>query len=338
MKRPRVGLIALLLSLPCGAAQAQDASITLYLRASAASAGAFNQTGTIGTQVHVFARSSRSAMYNSSTNIYAPTVGKVSAGGTFTVQIPNLYSSSRYVHNYTIELDWPDSSTKMVSLGPTPIAAGANNYGVGGLGSTAPIDVRNDYPAAVTGLNCYPDLPDKSTQIYISWSSGLRPLDYSRTELHLSTSSGFTPSALTLVRTPPWGTSSQKLTGLTPQTGYYYCIRSIDQYGGASDACSTAPCTTAAGMPGGSDGGVTPGDGGGMPEDGGVGIEDGGQPGPDQGPFGGEDGGAPGGELPPVGSVPVGCGCSLTPSSAAPAGLLLSPALLLLLRRRRRTS
>lgn len=336
--RTTLSLIPLFLTVTYGTAQAQDASITLYLRAHATSAGAFNQTGTIGTQVHVFARAN-SAMHNSSTNLYGPTVGKVSAGGTFTVQIPNLYSTAKYGANYTIELDWTDASTKTVALMNTPIAPGNNNFGVGGLGSTGPIDVRNDYPAVVTSLNCYADLPDKSSQIYISWSSGTRPSDYSRTELHLSKTAGFVPSAATLVRTPPWGTTSQKLTGLAPQTSYYFCVRSVDQYEGFNDACSTMPCTTAAGMPGGSDGGSTPGDGGGSggSEDGGTTTDDGGGPGQGGG-GGGDDGGPSGSEIPPpVGSVAVGCGCSLLPASTAPASVALLPALLLFIRRRRRT-
>lgn len=335
MRRSTLALVPLLVAVSFGTAQAQDASITLYLRVGAASAGFFNQSGTIGTQVHVFARSTRSAMYNSSTNLYGPTVGKVAPSGTFTVQIPNLYSSAKYVHNYTIELDWPDATTKTLTLGPSPIAAGNNNYGVGGLGSTGPIDVLNDFPVAVTALNCYADLPDKSSQIYISWSSGTRPSDYSRTELHLSKTAGFTPSAATLVRTPPWGTTSQKLTGLVPQTSYYFCVRSVDQYEGVNDACSTAPCTTAAGMPGGVDLGMTAdGGGSGGSEDGGTTTDDGGG----QGPGGsGEDGGPASGEDPQVGSVAVGCGCSLLPSSTAPAGVALLPALLLLVRRRRRS-
>lgn len=333
MRRSTLAVIPFLLAVSSGTAQAQDASITLHLRVHATSAGAFNQTGTIGTQVHVFARAN-SAMHNSSTNIYGPTVGKVSAGGTFTVQIPNLYSTAKYGANYVIELSWPDASTKSVALPNTPLAPGNNNYGLGGLGSTGPIDVRNDYPVNVTALNCYADLPDKSSQIYISWSSGTRPSDYSRTELHLSKTPGFTPSAATLVRTPPYGTTSQKLTGLTPQTSYYFCVRSVDQYEGFNEACSTAPCTTAAGMPGGSDGGSTPADGGGGGSaDGGTATDDGGGPG--QGGSG-DDGGPSGGEDPPVGSVAVGCGCSLVPTSAAPAGVALLPALLLLLRRRRR--
>mgnify|MGYP000936648757 CR=1 FL=1 len=74
------------------------------------------------TQVHVFARSSRSAMYNSSANLYAPTGAKVLPGGTFSVQIPSLYSNAKYAHNYTLELSWPDTTAKMLSLGPFPIA------------------------------------------------------------------------------------------------------------------------------------------------------------------------------------------------------------------------
>lgn len=335
MKRRLFAVIGLSLGIPHGAAHAQDASLTVYLRVSAASAGAFNQTASTATQVHVFARSSRSAMYNSSANLYAPTGVKVLPGGTFSVQIPSLYSNAKYAHNYTLELSWPDTTAKMLSLGPFPIAPGSNSYGVGGLGSTAPIDVQNDAPPRVTQLNCYPDLPDKSTQLYISWSSGVQPLDYNRTELHLSTTSGFVPSASTLVRMPPWGTTSAKLTGLAAQTSYYYCIRTLDEYLGASDACSTAACTTAApsmtGVDLGGGGGVSDA-GSGPGSDAGSGSDDGGT-GPGPGPGGDTDGGQ--GNIPvEVGSVAVGCGCSLAASSAAPGWLALGPALLLLLRRR----
>ena len=336
MKRRLFAVIGLSLGISHGAAHAQDASLTVYLRVSAASAGAFNQTASTATQVHVFARSSRSAMYNSSANLYAPTGAKVLPGGTFSLQIPNLYSNAKYAHNYTLELSWPDTTAKMLSLGPFPIAPGSNSYGVGGLGSTAPIDVQNDAPPRVTQLNCYPDLPDKSTQLYISWSSGTQPLDYNRTELHLSTTSGFVPSASTLVRMPPWGTTSQKLTGLVPQTSYYYCIRTLDEYLGYSDTCSTAACTTAAPSMTSVDlggGGVSDAGSGGDAGSG-SGSDDGGV---DPGPGGDTDGGQ--GNIPvEVGSVAVGCGCSLLASSAAPGWLALAPALLLLLRRRRRAA
>jgi hypothetical protein len=340
MKRRAFAVIALSLGIPYGAAHAQDASLTVYLRVGAASTGAFNQTSSTATQVHVFARSSRSAMYNSSANLYAPTGVKVLPGGTFSLQIPNLYSNAKYSHNYTLELSWPDTTTRTLTYGPFPIAPGSNNYGLGGLGSTAPIEVSNTAPPLVTQLNCYPDLPDQSTQLYISWRSGTQPLDYNRTELHLSTTSGFVPSASTLVRMPPWGTTSQKLTGLMPQTSYYYCIRTLDEYLGSSDACSTAACTTAApgmtvpdaGTGGGSDAGSGPG------SDAGSGSGDGGtDPGPGPGPGSDSDGGQ--GNIPvEVGSVAVGCGCSLVASSAAPGWLAMGPALLLLLRRRRRAT
>lgn len=346
-------------------AQAQNASLTVYMRA--AGSGTFNKTGSISTQVNVYAVSGLAAKYNGSTNLYAPT-GLAAPGTAFNQQITNLYSPAAAPGNtYQIRLSWTDNASKQLTLGFYTLAPGANTLGSGGLGTTTPIDITNDPPPPAQNLNCYQDLPDRSTQLYLYWTGVLigNVKDLSRTELHVSTTAGFTPSAATLFATPPYGTDYRKLSGLKPATDYYYCVRVIDNYGAYTDTCRALPCTTAMSTAGGMDGGMptdagspdggavtdggimdggaamddgsaAPADGGGATEDAGAATDDSGIPStPDIG-FTNGGSGAP--DPPQEGSVAVGCGCSLIDRSVAPGGLALLPALLLLLRRRRRLS
>lgn len=344
-------------------AQAQNASLTVYMRA--AGSGTFNKTGSISTQVNVYAVSGLAAKYNGSTNLYAPT-GLAAPGTAFNQQITSLYSPAAAPGNtYQIRLSWTDNASKQLTLGFYTLAPGANTLGGGGLGTTTPIDITNDPPPPAQNLNCYPDLPDRSTQLYLYWTGVLigNVKDLSRTELHVSTTAGFTPSGTTLVYTPPYGTDYRKLSGLKPATDYYYCVRVIDNYGAYTDTCRALPCTTAmsttggmdggmaadAGSPDGGaaaadggmmDGGAASDDGGSATEDGGSATADGGAAADDAGIPSTPDSGLTNGngatDPPQTGSVAVGCGCSLTNRSLAPGGLALLPALALLLRRRRR--
>ncbi|HRI54509.1 MAG TPA: MYXO-CTERM sorting domain-containing protein [Pseudomonadota bacterium] len=352
-------------------AGAQNASLIVYMRA--AGGGAFNQTSSTATQVRTFAVSGVAARYNSGTNLYAPTVGKVTAGGSFSQSVPSLYSPALVPGNtYQVELTYTDNADKKLTFGPLTLSAGTNNLGSGGLGTTTPIDITNDPPPAAKNLNCYADLPDRSTQLYLSWSGPLLATvkDYGRTEVHMAKTAGFTPSAATLIATPPYGTDYRKVTGLTPVTDYYFCVRVYDRYGAFTDACRAAACTTAAppATPDGgatSDGGATDdagatGDAGsvsdaGATDDAGA-VSDGSAGDPDAG-SGDADGGAPsddggdatdasvtpnqdpsnpaGGE-PSNGSVAIGCGCSLASAAPTPGLLILVPAAIALWRARRR--
>lgn len=334
-----------------GVARAQNASLTVYMRA--AGSGAFNQTSSTATQVRVFAVSGVAAKYNSATNLYAPSIGKVTTGGSFSQAVTNLYSPALVPGNtYQVELSYTDNADKKLTFGPLTLSAGANNLGSGGLGTTTPIDITNDLPPAAKNLNCYADLPDRSTQLYLSWSGPLLATvkDYARTEVHMAKTAGFVPSAATLIATPPYGTDYRKVTGLTPATDYYFCVRIYDQYGAFTDACRATACTTAMpsastdGGSGVSDGGATS-DGSAGNADGGSGDTDGGaqsdggdttdgSPGAPQDASSGA-GSEPSGE-PPGGSVAIGCGCSLAPATATPGLLIFVPAALALLRARRR--
>lgn len=315
-----------------GTAHAQNASLTVYMRA--AGSGTFNRTGSISTQVNVYAVSGLAAKYNGSTNLYAP-VAASSSGTAFTLTVPNLYSPAVAPGNtYQMQLSWTDNTSKQLVLGPYTLAPGTNSLGAGGLGSTTPIDITNDPPPAASGLSCYPDLPDRSSQLYVYWSGVLlgNAKDLNRTELHMSRTPGFTPSAATLIATPPYGTDQRKLSGLLPATDYYFCVRVIDHYGASTDTCRALACTTAMAMPGldlgaASDGGTT--------VDGGAGSEDAGTGGDDAGV--GVDSGSGGGNEPEqLGSVAVGCGCSVITREQAPGLMSLLPALLLWIWRRQR--
>ena len=325
--------------LVCGSSQsayAQNATLTVYMRA--AGSGALDNTSSISTQVQVYAVSSVAAKYNGSTNLYAPSV-RTLPGTSFSQAIPNLYSPVLAPGNsYQVQLNWTDNASKQLLLGPVTLNPGANNLGAGGIGTTTPIDVVNDPPPAARNLSCYADLPDKSTQLYVYWSGVLlaNAKDLDRTELHMSTSPTFVPSAATLVATPPYGTDYRKLTGLKPATDYYFCVRVLDRYGAFTDACRTIACTTAMASSSGGDGG-TAGDGGSMATDdagsGGTGTDDAGTGGP------AADDAGNGNEGPIIdgGSIAVGCGCSLATTTQSGAFLSILPAVMLFLRRRRRS-
>ncbi len=331
----RTASLALLL-LASSPASAQNATLTVYMKA--AGSGAFANSASTATQVQVYAVASAAAKYNGSTNLYAP-ASKTLPGGTFSQAVTGLYSPVLAPGNtYQVQLNWTDNAAKQLLLGPVTLSPGANNLGAGGLGSTAPIEVTNDPPPAAKNLSCYPDLPDRSTQLYVYWSGVLlgNAKDLDKTELHMSKTAGFVPSASTLVATTPYGTDYRKLTGLTPQTDYYFCVRVLDRYGAYSDVCRALACTTDKATAGGTDGGVPAQDGGGgVPGDGGGSgaSDDAGTGDPGSG-GGGQDAGE--GPVIDGGSVPVGCGCSLAPASPRFALLSLIPALALLMRRLRR--
>ena len=341
-----------------GVACAQNASLVVYMRA--AGGGAFNQTSSIATQVRTFAVSGVAARYNSATNLYAPSAGKVTAGGSFSQSVANLYSPALVPSStYQVELTYTDNADKKLTFGPLTLSAGANNLGSGGLGTTTPIDITNDPPPAAKNLNCYADLPDRSTQLYLSWSGPLLATvkDYARTEVHMAKTAGFSPSAATLIATPPYGTDYRKVSGLTPVSDYYFCVRVYDQYGAFTDACRAAACTTAA--PASPDGGATLDggatiDGGAMTDggatiDGSAGEADAGSSDTDggaqsDGDADSADGSAgglqnpsnPAGGEPAIGNVAIGCGCSLASAAPTPGLLILVPAAVALLRVRRR--
>lgn len=329
-------LSSALLLLTSSTAQAQNASLTVYLKAGGS--GAFASSASTATQVQVYAVASAAAKYNGSTNLYAPAI-KTAAGGTFSQTVTGLYSPALAPGNtYQVQLNWTDNAAKQLLLGPVTLSPGTNNLGAGGLGSTTPIEVTNDPPPAAKNLTCYPDLPDRSTQLYVYWSGVLlgNAKDLDKTELHMSQTANFAPSASTLIATTPYGTDYRKVTGLKPQTDYYFCVRVLDRYGAYSDVCRTLACTTDKATAGGTDGGSgTPDGGGGVPSDGGAsgGSDDAGTGDP-----GGGSGGDDAGEGPVIdgGSVPVGCGCSLQPVSPSGALGTLAPVLILLMRRLRR--
>ncbi len=329
-----LALSGALLLFASASAQAQNATLTVYMKAGGS--GAFANSASTATQVQVYAVASAAAKYNGSTNLYAP-ANKTLAGGTFNQAVTGLYSPALAPGNtYQVQLNWTDNAAKQLLLGPVTLSPGANNLGAGGLGTATPIEVTNDPPPAAKNVSCYPDLPDRSTQLYVYWSGVLlaNAKDLDKTELHMSKTAGFVPSASTLIATTPYGTDYRKVTGLTPLTDYYFCVRVLDRYGAYTDACRTLACTTDKATMSGVDGGGVSPDGGSAADDGGAsGTDDAGSGEPGNG-GGGEDAGE--GPVIDGGSVPVGCGCSLQPTSPRGALAVLAPALLILLRRLRR--
>lgn len=319
-----------------GTAHAQNASLTVYMKA--AGSGSFNNSGSISTQVNVFAVSGLAAKYDGSPNLYAPS-GVAGPGTAFNLTVPNLYSPAvAPMNTYQIRLSWTDNVDKQLTMGFYTLNPGMNSLGAGGLGSTTPIDITNDPPPAATNLSCYPDLPDRSTQLYVYWSGVLlaKAKDLNRTQLHMSRNAGFTPSAATLIATPPYGTDYRKLTGLLPATGYYFCVRVIDNYGAYTDTCSATPCTTAMSMGTGSDGGTTSDGGSGSADGGGGGSDDGGAGSDDAGSGSDDAGNGNGNDVMPIGNLAIGCGCSLASTSPTPGLVMLLPAAALFILRRRR--
>jgi len=225
-------------------AQTPDATLTVRIAVAASSQGVFNNGGLLATQVTVFARSGAQARYNGPTNIHAPTMGTQGAGSTFTVTVPNLYSpmATGAPNPYTLELTWNDTSVRTVTNGPITLVRGTAN-------TAGPITIDNQAPPGSSSIMCYPNAPRGSTELYVYWSyPSSRPVDFDRFELHRSTTASFTPSASTLVAPLPYGTSNRVDTGRTPNTAYYYCLRTLDQYGAFTDRCTTVPCRTEMGM------------------------------------------------------------------------------------------
>jgi Putative metal-binding motif len=221
-------------------ARAQTADSTMAVRLTAAGAGAFNNGGLAATRVTVLARSSVSARWNGPTGVDGPTTGTAPSGTTFTVNVASLYSPTAVPGNtYFLDLSWNDNTARTSTVGPLTIVRGANTFG--------PYTVTNDPPTGATSISCYPQPPNTSTDLYVYWSGPTpRSVDFDRLELHRSTTAGFVPSATTLVAPLPYGTSNRVDTGRTPSTGYYYCLRVVDQYGATTDRCTTTACTTTA--------------------------------------------------------------------------------------------
>ncbi|MBI5515041.1 MAG: hypothetical protein HY909_14795 [Deltaproteobacteria bacterium] len=217
-------------------AQTSDATLTVSLRA--AGEGQFNNLGRIATRVWVLTRSGVAPRWNGPTSIYAPTSGAVGAGGTFTVTVGSLYSSTRVPGNsYTVHLEWDDTARRTADFGPVTVRPGSNSAG--------PYTVENRAPPAASRVQCYPDAPDRSSRMYVYWSfPATRPVDFDRFELHRGTRSGFTLSATSRVTSPPYGVSNYTDTALVVSTDYWYCLRVLDQYGAASDTCTATACRT----------------------------------------------------------------------------------------------
>ncbi len=228
-------LFATLLS--TGVASAQTSDSTLTVRLTAAGAGAFN-SAVAATHVTVFARSSVAARWNGPTGVEGPATGTASAGTTFNVTVPSLYSPTAVPGNtYFLDLSWNDNAARTATYGPLSIVRGANTVG--------PYTVTNDPPTGATSISCYPQPPSTTTDLYVYWSGPTpRPADFDRMELHRGTTAGFVPSTSTLVAMLPFGTSSRVDTGRAPGTGYYYCLRVLDQYGATTDRCLTTACAT----------------------------------------------------------------------------------------------
>jgi MYXO-CTERM domain-containing protein len=222
-------------------AQTSDATLTVRLAVGATSQGAFNNGDLLATRVTVFARSGARPALSSATGIMGPTVGTARAGASFTVEVPRLYTptAAGTSNPYTVEVSWQDTLTTREgrAVGIVALSRGANTVG--------PITIENDAPPAPASIMCYPNPPSTETDLYVYWSGpSPRPGDFDRFELHRSTTLGFVPSSSTLVSLLPWGVSNRVVTGGTPATGYYFCIRIYDQYGAFSDRCTSAPCRT----------------------------------------------------------------------------------------------
>ncbi len=96
------------------------------------------------------------------------------------------------------------------------------------------LGVQNAMPAAPSIASIYPDYPDPTTQIYLYWS-GVSPMpsDFDWWEVHMSKTSGFTPSysyPSTLIAKKTWGYNYHKVTGLVPGQQYCFIIRNADRY------------------------------------------------------------------------------------------------------------
>ncbi len=220
-------------------AQTSDATMAVRLSVGSSSQGAFNFNGLLATRVGVFARSGFQARLSSATGLAGPTSGTVRAGGSFTVDVPRLYTaqSAGASNPYTVELSWQDTTPRTAMFGPFNLVRGTNTVG--------PFTVTNDAPPAPSSISCYPQPPRTESELYVYWSGpSPRPSDFARFELHRGTTAGFTPSSSTLITQPPWGTSNRVVTGNNPGTGYYFCIRIVDAYGAWSDRCTTTACRT----------------------------------------------------------------------------------------------
>lgn len=104
--------------------------------------------------------------------------------------------------------------------------------------STNYLGVVNQRPATPSISSLYPDYPDYAHSLYLYWSGPSYPSDFNQWEVHMSTTSGFTPSysfPSTLKATRSWGFNYLSVTGLQPDTQYCFKIRNTDRYWKNSD-------------------------------------------------------------------------------------------------------
>jgi fibronectin type 3 domain-containing protein len=100
-------------------------------------------------------------------------------------------------------------------------------------------------PAVPTGLTA---TANSSSSIGLSWTADTAPANcaISSYNVYGSTTSGFTPSAGTLVGNVTTGTSYTN-TGLTASTTYYYVVEAVDTAGSSSPSSQTSATTPASG-------------------------------------------------------------------------------------------
>lgn len=92
----------------------------------------------------------------------------------------------------------------------------------------------NALPATPTIRSLYQDQPDPTTMLYLYWAGpATLPSDFRAWEVHMSTTSGFTPSysfPSTLKATRTYASNYLSVTGLQPDTQYCFTIRHADRY------------------------------------------------------------------------------------------------------------
>lgn len=239
-----VVLLALVL-LPVRALAATTGHVYLLLRNSGV--GSFSSLH----QVRVVANSDYDAYDKQA---YAPASGSVAPGSTFLADLSGLYVYSGFQGTYQFEVSFWDTDATLqkkyvFGLGTQFKGTGTYYVSKGGVTTTRPsdayaFDIANVAPPAATNLNCYPEPPNTSTDIYLSWSATPRPADYDKIQIQRATmGSSFWQTAH---QTLSWGNQYYTDQGLTPGTSYRYRVATWDAYGAVSYSTEKV-CTTQAG-------------------------------------------------------------------------------------------
>jgi len=166
-------------------------------------------------------------VYSSTTSGFTPSSSNLVASVSGT-SYSNTGLSASTTHYYVVEaVDAEGSSVASSQVSAETSAASCSTV-----------------PAAPTGLTA---TASSSSAISLSWSAVSAPANCSISSYNVygSTTSGFTPSAGTLIASSGTATSYSN-TGLTASTAYYYVVEAADA-DGSSTASSQATATTQSG-------------------------------------------------------------------------------------------